>query len=389
MNRCRRYGALLWWCVLVVGCGQVGDGDGAGQERVGASVAAIDTPVVAPVTATALATKEVPATYTAIPLVTATATATLTPTPTATPTETPTPTVTPTPTITPTPSATPINRTCPNPAPLKPAYSRSARGDSWPRPDISQTETHFWLGHPFAGGSRLLVNNNFPYGWDMSGRLLLHNGIDMAQPLGTPVLAVGDGRVVVAQGDQDELYGWRCNWYGHLVVIELDQQWQGQSIYALYGHVLELKVVEGERVVRGQELAEVGYGGAATHPHLHFEVRVGTNEFSSTRNPVLWISPGPTRGVIVGRLVDGGGRPWQGVGISIVGGPRGELVNSWSYLGDPQNLMNPDEGWAENFVFGDVRPGTYRLATKVNGRTYSQEIEVVGGEITVVEIVTE
>lgn len=238
----------------------------------------------------------------------------------------------------------------------------------------------------------MLTNQRFPYGWDENGRLLLHTGLDMSEDLGTHVLAVADGTVVVAQSDFSAWYGWRCDWYGHLVVIELDERWQDQPVYALYGHVLNLFVEPGERVNRGQPVAEVGFGGAATHPHLHFEVRVGENEFASTRNPMLWIDPGPTRGVIVGRLVDPEGRPWQGVPLALVNddnNDNGEIVPSWSYLGDPQNLMNPDEGWAENFAFSDISPGNHHLITQIQGVEYQVPVQVTAGEVVIVEIVTE
>ena len=338
------------------------------------------------------------ATVTTIPTstntITPTATATMIPltaTPTATSTTTPTPTATVTPSATPTmtPSPIAINRTCPDPAPLRPPYKRYyLSGESWPQPDLDLAEEHFWLGRPFVGSGRLLINSWFPYGSDGNGRYLLHNGVDMAEPLGTPLLAVADGTVVVARSDETELYGWRCNWYGHLVVIELDQPWQGQPVYALYGHVLNINVEEGQQVNQGDIVAEVGFGGAALVPHLHFELRVGTNEFGSTRNPVLWLPPGKTRGVIVGRLVDPQGRPWQGVGLSIINTDE-ESNHTNTYLDDPQHLINPDEAWAENFVFADVKPGQHEIYTKIQGVEYRVPVLVVAGEIVTVEIVTE
>lgn len=314
-----------------------------------------------------------------------------TPLPSATPTTEPSNTPSPSPTGTPTATAAPlIGRDCPDPPPLKPAYSRYTVGATpWPTPDPDAAAHPQWLASPFAGGDRLLINNSFPYGWDNNGRLLFHNGIDMAEPLGTPLLAVADGTIVVAGPDDAALYGWRCDWYGHLVVLELDERWLGEPIYILYGHVLNPAVEPGQRVRQGEMVAEVGFGGAATNPHLHLEVRLGNNRFGSTRNPLLWFWPGTDRGIIAGRLVDPEGRPWYGVGISIAGGPQGALVNSWSYLGDPQNLANPDEGWAENFVFGDVQPGQYRLETRLQGITYSTTVEVRAGEVTTVEIITE
>ena len=335
-----------------------------------------------------------PATETAAPLPTEAPPSTATPVNTTVPTLTPSPTLTPTiaPTTTPKPSpTTEPGRYCPQTPPLKPEYSRFyLPPKKWPEPDESIAETHFWMSKPFPGAGRVLINQRFPYGWDENGRLLLHTGVDMAEDLGTPVLAVSDGTVVVAQSDYSAWYGWRCDWYGHLVVIELDQRWQDQPVYALYGHVLNLIVEPGERVTRGQPVAGVGFGGAATHPHLHFEVRIGENEFASTRNPMLWIDPGPTRGVIVGRLVDPEGRPWQGVPMALVNDEdSAEILPSWTYLGDPQSLINPDQGWAENFVFSDVLPGSHHLITQIQGVEYQALVQVTPGSVTLVEIVTE
>jgi murein DD-endopeptidase MepM/ murein hydrolase activator NlpD len=242
----------------------------------------------------------------------------------------------------------------------------------------------------FEGGDRLLITEWFPYGYDVGGRYLIHNGIDMAEPQGTKVLAAFDGTIVVAGSDSAALYGWRCDWYGHLVVIELDDRWQGEPVFILYGHVQNIAVEVGQRAERGQAVAEVGIGGAATRPHLHFEVRVGDNIFGATRNPLLWLVPPTTRGLIAGRLVDPGGRPWQGVTVSAIGRSNGANdYTSWTYLGDPELLVNPDERLAENFVIGDMEPGQYELIVSLQGITYNLDVEVEPGKLTVVEIVTE
>jgi murein DD-endopeptidase MepM/ murein hydrolase activator NlpD len=220
--------------------------------------------------------------------------------------------------------------------------------------------------------------------------LLLHNGVDVAEPLGTPLLAVADGTIVVAQSDEAELYGWRCNWYGHLVMLLLDQTWNDQPVYVLYGHVLNITVEAGQRVRQGEQVAEVGFGGAAVSPHLHLEVRVGSNTFGSTRNPMLWFPPSSRRGLIVGRLLGPQGQAWQGVDLHLQSvDDSNERRTSWSYLGDPDHLANPDEGFGENFVFADVRPGSYELLVTLQGAEYKMEVAVQGGEITAVEIITE
>ncbi|WP_420642848.1 peptidoglycan DD-metalloendopeptidase family protein [Candidatus Leptofilum sp.] len=325
------------------------------------------------------------------PTVTWTSSATATVPPTLTPPPTQTNTATPTPTETPTATAVPINRRCPEESPVRPEYTRNFLAVTpWPAP-AGDPMAHFDFIKPVPGGGRTIINKTFPYGSDGNGRYLLHNGIDIAGELGMPVLAVADGTVVVSQSDEQALYGWRCNWYGQLVVLELDQTWQDQPIYVLYGHVLGLAVDVGQRVEQGQPIAEVGVGGAAIVPHLHLEVRVGTNEFGSTRNPMLWIHPGPTRGVVAGRLIDPQGRPWQGITVTLIDASEDEpqFINTYSYQGDPQNLINPDELLAENFLFADVKPGEYTLYVKLQGVEYRQSVEVVAGELTTVEMVTE
>ncbi|MBK9052913.1 MAG: M23 family metallopeptidase [Chloroflexi bacterium] len=108
----------------------------------------------------------------------------------------------------------------------------------------ADAEPHFWLSRPLPGGDRFLTNDWLPYGWD-AYRYLLHNGTDVAEPQGTPLLAAADGTVVTAGEDVNELYGWRCDWYGHLVVVQLDDLWQGQPVYFLYGHVQNIVVRSG------------------------------------------------------------------------------------------------------------------------------------------------
>lgn len=330
-------------------------------------------------------------TFTPIPTATATDLPTLAPTNTPVPTLTDTPLPSPTATHTSTPTPQPANLACPEVSPAVPNYKKYWLGNEpWPTP-ITNPQAHFWMDKPLPGGGRYLINQTFPYGWDQSGRLVLHNGVDSGGGgLGTELAAVADGTIVTARADTNEWWGFRCDWYGQLVVLELDQKFDGKSVYALYGHVLNIAVEEGQRVQRGEVVAEVGFGGAAVVPHLHFEVRVGENNYVSTRNPMLWVAPPETRGVIVGRLIDPQGHPWQGVWINAQSlSEEGISEVTWSYLDDPTSLINADEHYAENFVFNDVQPGNYRLYIEIQDTRYSADVDVVGGEISTVEIVTE
>lgn len=318
-----------------------------------------------------------------------------TPIPTASPTAVlRPPTATPAPTITPTPTATIhpqylVERNCHSTPPLKPIYNRELVGEDWLAPGETFT-AHLWLQKPLPGGGRYLHNLSYPYGHDGNGTYLLHNGIDSGAPLGTPVLAAGDGEVLFARSDEFELHGWRCNWYGNFIVLELERQWQGQPIYALYAHLDELHVAEGETVTAGQEIGTVGMSGVAVQPHLHFEVRVGENSFGSTRNPMLWVQLPETRGVLAGRLLDPDNRPWQGVVVTAIGWEGADNQHiTWTYLDDPMRMINPDEELGENFVFADLTPGQYRIVARVQGRSYQTEAQVVGGQVTTVELRTE
>ena len=89
-----------------------------------------------------------------------------------------------------------------------------------------------------------------------------HEGIDMAAPIGTPVLAASAGNVIYA-GDQ-------VRGYGNMVVVKHDG-----GLVTVYAHNSLMLVHTGDRVAVGQEIARVGDTGRATAPHLHFEVRRG------------------------------------------------------------------------------------------------------------------
>src|SRR5215471_5302753 len=89
-----------------------------------------------------------------------------------------------------------------------------------------------------------------------------HKGVDYAAPIGTPVHAAGDGRILFA--------GWRGG-YGNCVEIE-----HSRSVVTLYGHLSRFARAThaGAHVTQGTVIAYVGMTGLATGPHLHYEYRV-------------------------------------------------------------------------------------------------------------------
>jgi murein DD-endopeptidase MepM/ murein hydrolase activator NlpD len=94
-----------------------------------------------------------------------------------------------------------------------------------------------------------------------------HVGLDLAAPIGTPILAPAPGTVTFAGAVEADR---RSDWwrFGRLVVVR-----HGDQFLTLYGHCDQLAVRRGQRVQAGQRLATVGETGWATAPHLHYEIR--------------------------------------------------------------------------------------------------------------------
>jgi murein DD-endopeptidase MepM/ murein hydrolase activator NlpD len=87
-----------------------------------------------------------------------------------------------------------------------------------------------------------------------------HQGLDLAAPTGTLVLAAADGKVAYS--------GNGMRGYGRVVVIK-----HPNDLSTVYAHNSKLLVRMGDSVEQGQTVAKVGQTGRATGPHLHFEVR--------------------------------------------------------------------------------------------------------------------
>lgn len=228
----------------------------------------------------------------------------------------------------------------------------------------------------------------YPYGTTANGRYFLHHGVDIENPSGTPVLAVASGTVIVAGSDQVEVYGLKPDFYGQLVVVQLDGEFHEQPVFVLYGHLSRITARVGQRVTAGDVLGEVGMTGVAIGPHLHFEVRVGANTYADTRNPELWLKPLAGHGTIAGQLLDAQGNPIPEALINFhrAEEPDRRWRETWTYASDE---VNPDEEWSENFVMGDVPAGSYVLKTRIGGRLYAQEVTVEAGRTSLVIIETQ
>jgi len=114
---------------------------------------------------------------------------------------------------------------------------------AWPAPDYTRISDDYGNRiHPTLGVQQF------------------HNGVDMASPSGTRVLAAYDGEVVAADYSSS---------MGNYIMID-----HGDGLYTIYMHNSALLVSKGQMVVRGEQIAKVGSTGRSTGPHLHFSVRL-------------------------------------------------------------------------------------------------------------------
>lgn len=149
------------------------------------------------------------------------------------------------------------------------------------RQQISQLQLAIDLRRQSQEAVRNLLNDQVslsratPQGWPTKGWLTsyfgtrkspytglptLHEGLDIAASIGTPVVATADG--VVARVEYSPSYG-------KTVVVD-----HGYGYRSQYSHNSRLLVKAGQRVSRGDKIAEVGNTGRSTGPHLHYEVHL-------------------------------------------------------------------------------------------------------------------
>ena len=125
-------------------------------------------------------------------------------------------------------------------------------------PQINSPEPYLPEGNrPFNGyiwPARGVFTSGYGWRW---GRM--HRGIDIAAPVGTPIVAAAGGEVISA--------GWNSGGFGNLVKIR-----HSDGTVTFYAHNSKIHVRQGEYVKQGQHIANMGSTGFSTGPHLHFEI---------------------------------------------------------------------------------------------------------------------
>ena len=117
-----------------------------------------------------------------------------------------------------------------------------------------------------------------------------HNGMDIAAPIGTPVYAATDGRVVRVD------YNGRYYQYGRYILID-----HGNGLSTLYAHLSEAAIGSGASVTKGQLIGYVGSTGFVTGPHLHFGVYAtpsGGWQITNSKSQPGFVSVPPASGLV-------------------------------------------------------------------------------------------
>lgn len=248
----------------------------------------------------------------------------------------------------------------------------------YPTPWAPTLHDHFYFASPIAADEINIPVQDYRYG-GIFFENVVHTGIDIPAPRGTPVHAAGPGIIIWAgYGVYREGYD-TTDPYGLAVTIRHDFGYQNQALYTVYGHLDRVDVAEGQHVDTGTVLGLVGQTGTVTGPHLHFEVRLGDNSFFTTRNPELWLVPPVGWGVIAGRVTDN----WDQLlsdQMFIITDPKTETNSfAWTY---GKTTVNSDQYYVENLVVGDIPAGTYLLRFAYAGMYFNREIDVYPGMVS-------
>jgi len=148
---------------------------------------------------------------------------------------------------------------------------RSERFLFFPGMDYTPTERSFFLNRGFRFPLRSYrISSSFgmrpnPF----TGRPQIHNGVDLAAPVGTDVYAARGGKVVEMGTDPV---------YGNYIIIVHEDNW-----VSLYGHLSSFSTSQHNTVTPNSIIGKVGTTGQSTGPHLHFELRKNGTALDPTR----------------------------------------------------------------------------------------------------------
>lgn len=123
---------------------------------------------------------------------------------------------------------------------------------------------------PVEGGVGYITNPWGPAVHPFTNKWYMHKGIDIAKGYGYNILAAADGKVVEASNDRGG--------FGNYIIIM-----HNFGFYTKYAHLGNMYVSEGDIVIQGQRIGTMGSSGLSTGPHLHYEIRIGSQVVDPAR----------------------------------------------------------------------------------------------------------
>ncbi|BCY19164.1 hypothetical protein hrd7_30130 [Leptolinea sp. HRD-7] len=250
----------------------------------------------------------------------------------------------------------------------------------YPIPWALSSHDHFYFARPISANVVNWPLWNYRYGgttptWEG----VVHTGIDIDAPTGTPVRASAPGRVLwagygVYAGKYDSK-----DPYGLAVTLQHDFGFKGEKLYSIYAHMNEIYVQPNQMVNTGDILGIVGETGATTGPHLHFEVRWKQNMFNSTLNPELWLAPPQGWGVLAGRVMNTSGSFYTSQDVTVM---RADKKQTWIVRTYGDKYVRSDPYYQENMVLSDLPEGNYIIEIKYEDITYRHNISITAGAVS-------
>ncbi|MFZ5855602.1 MAG: M23 family metallopeptidase [Chloroflexota bacterium] len=240
--------------------------------------------------------------------------------------------------------------------------------------DFCITDGHFVFARPIFAPDNDSVEETYRFASTAAGTRDPHHGVEFVNATGTPVHAAGDGEVVFAGPDKKAVYSPWPNFYGNLIVLR-----HADGLFTLYAHLSKIDVSIGQTVSAGEKIGEVGLTGSANGSHLHFEVRRGdVEDYFSSLNPELWLTPRMDEGVLAISVVNAQGK-FQNADFTIQSADATYFIKTYE---DASLVRN------ENAALG-LKAGRYRIALLFNGTIYERWVEVQSGKFTQTIIVVQ
>lgn len=248
----------------------------------------------------------------------------------------------------------------------------------YPTPWAPTEHDHFYFNRPIAADQINWPLADYRYGGIFLPEVV-HTGVDIPAPLGTPVMAAGPGKVIwVGYG----LFSQKedpTDPYGLAIAIKHDFGYGGEALFTVYGHMSQVSVAKGQHIEGGETIGQVGDTGKTSGVHLHFEVRIGKNAFSDSRNPELWLAPPQGWGVLAARIMASNGLLLEHHNVIIRSLQNQQVWTVKSYGG---SATNSDPYYRENLVIGDLPAGDYEVWVDYLGKTYNLNLQIQPGLVT-------